>query len=95
MAKTLALKVLTGDGVAVEDEAVSIIAPGEPGYLGILYRHAPLVTTLKPGTLTWRRPQGERRTLRIGAGLLEIVHNRCTILTSAVSQPESVAPAGG
>jgi len=79
------LRVLTETGVAVEDEATSIIAPGEVGYLGMLRNHAPLVTTLQSGKLIWTRASGERRTLRVGTGLLEIAKNRCTLLTSTVS----------
>ena len=83
----IALRVLTAEGLALEDEAVSVIAPGEPGYLGILRSHAPLVTTLKPGRFAWRRVSGEWRTVSVGQGLLEIVHDRLTILTDTVSAP--------
>jgi len=87
MATTISLRVLTQAGLAIEDDAVSIVAPGEVGYLGILRNHAPLVTTLKPGKLTWRRQDGATQTRLIGDGLLEITHNRCTLLTSSVSEP--------
>ena len=85
MADPIALRVLTSEGVAVEDAAASIIAPGAIGYLGILKNHAPLVTTLQPGTLTWRHAGGSSRTLRIGAGLLEVERNRVTVLTERVT----------
>ena len=85
MAQTIALRVLTPEGLAIEDEAVSVTAPGELGYLGILAHHAPLVTTLKPGKLTWRHASGERRERRLGEGLLEVARNRVIILTGSVS----------
>ena len=88
MADPITLRVLTEAGIAVEDDAVSIIAPGEVGYLGILKNHAPLVTTLHPGTLSWTHSTGERRSLLVGTGLLEIAKNRCTLLTSTVSEPD-------
>lgn len=84
MADSITLRVLTQEGLALEDQAVSVIAPGELGYLGMLRNHAPLVTTLQPGTLTWQRPDGERRARRIGSGLLEVVRNHVTILTDEV-----------
>ena len=90
MAGAITLRVLTQEGLVLEDEAVSVIAPGEIGYLGMLYNHAPLVTTLRPGKLTWKRPGGDRRTARLGAGLLEVQRNRITILTDAVSEPQRV-----
>lgn len=86
MAEPILLRVLTDAGLAIEDQAVSVIAPGEPGYLGMLRNHAPLVTTLAPGTLRWRTPDGHTRTARIGAGLLEILRNRLTILTDTVQE---------
>ena len=92
MARTIRVRVITNEGQAVADEAVSIRAPGELGYLGILYHHAPLVTTLQPGTLTWRRPTGDTLTLRIGEGLLEIARNTLTVLTSSISQPLTTEP---
>ena len=93
MAEPIALRILTSEGLALEDRAVSVIAPGELGYLGMLRNHAPLVTTLKPGLLTWRRSGGETHRRRIGAGLLEVAHNQVTLLTDAVSEPPA-APSG-
>ena len=92
MAGPITLRVLTEAGIALEEQAASIVAPGEVGYLGILSNHAPLVTTLTPGTLRWMRVTGERRSLRVGAGLLEIAHNRCTLLASAVIEPSTLSP---
>ena len=88
MADPITLRVLTAEGFAFEERAASVIAPGEPGYLGILRNHAPLVTTLKPGTLTWRGTAGSQAR-RIGAGLLEVRKNTVTILTDAVTDTGS------
>ena len=94
MAQAMTLKVLTQEGLVFEDEAMSVIAPGEPGYLGILRNHAPLVTTLQPGKLSWRRQGGPRHTRRVGRGLLEVEHNRVTILTDSVGEISGAEPTG-
>lgn len=80
------IRIVTNEGEVVSDEAVSVRAPGELGYLGILYNHAPLVTTLKPGKFTWRRPNGEERLVLVGEGLLEVNRNQVTVLTETVTQ---------
>lgn len=92
MPDPITLRVLTEAGVAVEDHVVSIVAPGEIGYLGILKNHAPLVTTIQPGTLSWKRSDGRRRALLVGTGLLEVARNRCTLLTNTVTEPRAAAP---
>ncbi len=84
MAGTIQLRVLTDTGTALEDEAVSIRAPAQEGSIGFLYNHAPLVETFSPGKLIWKRPTGETRELMLEDGMLEIVRNRCTILTRAI-----------
>ena len=87
MADPITLRVLTQEGLAFESQAVSVIAPGAPGYLGILKNHAPLVTTLKPGKLAWRTGAGEEHRAQIGGGLLEVIKNHVTILTDSVGEP--------
>ena len=95
MARTIQVRVITNEGEAIADEAVSIRAPGAVGYLGFLYNHAPLVTTIVPGTFSWRRPTGEQRTVAVGAGLLEIAKNRLTLLTASVTKPAPIATREG
>ncbi len=87
---TIELRVLTDAGLAIQDRAVSIRAPGAEGSLGMLHNHAPLVTTLVPGKLIWRTPDGRTHEAQIGSGLLEIVHNRCTILTSTFAASDAL-----
>ena len=89
--RTITLRVVTQEGLAFEEPATAIRAPGEVGYLGILRNHAPLVTTLTPGILSWRRPDGPRQAARVGVGLLEVVKNRVTILTDTVSGPQPMS----
>jgi len=93
MAAAITLRVLTQEGLTLKDEALSVIAPGEPGYLGMLRNHAPLVTTLKSGKLIWRTAAGTRRTALVGDGLLEVAANRVTLLTDRCTEPSPEAQA--
>ena len=87
MPRTIHVRVVTNEGEAIADEAVAVRAPGAKGFIGFLYNHAPLVTTLKTGTLSWHRPDGVHRTILVGSGLLEIAKNHLTVLTDTVSEP--------
>ena len=80
------LRLLAPDGTTEEHDVVSVTAPGELGYLGILAHHAPLVTTLARGRLIWRGPDGQSHHQEISSGLLEVRNNIATVLT-AVLQP--------
>lgn len=86
MSDPLTLRVITDGGVAVEDTAVSLRVPASLGSLGVLRNHAPLVTTIAPGILRWRRGDGTTHRLEVGEGLFEVAGNQCTLLTSKAEQ---------
>lgn len=90
MTAPITLRVLTHEGLVLQEDVVSVIAPGEVGYLGILRNHAPLITTLVPGRLLYCTPQLCQTTARVGRGLLEVLHNQVTVLTDQVSGMEQV-----
>lgn len=85
MAKLLTLSVVTDDGQGLTAQVTSVRAPGEAGSLGVLYNHAPLVTTLVPGKLLWRTSGGVQHTAAIGSGLMEVVQNTVTVLTAQLA----------
>ncbi len=91
ISRKISIRVLTSQGLAVEDEAVSLRAPGGLGSFGVLYNHAPMVSTLTPGKLQWKRPDGTLRALLIGEGIFEVAKNQCTVLTSSIQETEPAA----
>ena len=79
------LRFMSPDGTTEEHAVVSVTAPGEMGYLGILAHHAPLVTTLAAGRLIWRGPDQHAHQQEIPGGLLEVRNNIVTVLTSPIA----------
>lgn len=65
--------------------ALSATLPGSDGELTILAHHEPLVTTLKPGTITVRlsgegETLGEPKKFPVESGILEVSGNRAVVL---------------
>ncbi len=81
---TFTLKIVTPSEVFFEGQAVSVVAPGALGYLGILANHAPFITTVSQGNLTFRDPQGKTQTFKVEGGFLEVLNNRVLVLTDKV-----------
>ncbi len=85
--KIFSLEVLTPRRKVFSGPVTSLVAPGSLGYLGVLANHAPLVTTLVPGSITYRGPAGGPRTLRsTGSGLLEVYRNTATVLAEEIAE---------
>ena len=78
------LKVVTPDEVFFEGDVVSVVAPGALGYLGILKNHAPFVTTVSEGNLTFRSDEGKTSTFKVEGGFLEVLGNRVLVLTDKI-----------
>jgi F-type H+-transporting ATPase subunit epsilon len=74
------LEVVTPVGFAFRGMATSLIAPGTEGYIGVLPGHIPLITSLKPGKLTFTT-DGEKKFYVIGAGYIEITPSAVIIIT--------------
>ena len=89
MASVLKLRVVTPERQLVEAEAEAVQLPGAEGYLGILPGHAPLITLLKTGVLSYRRG-GREEAWAIASGLAEISDDRVSVLADSAEGPEDI-----
>ncbi len=90
MAETFHLSVLTPERPVIDEDVVSIIAPGSLGYLGVLAHHAPLITSLSPGKLSVRESADTVRVYAVSGGFLEVSDNKATILADTVEAAEDI-----
>ncbi len=80
-AKVFKVGIYSSDKTIYEGEAVSLIAPSESGYLGVLAEHAPLAARLSSGKITLRTPAGKTSEIdSCPGGFLEIFKNQVTLL---------------
>jgi F-type H+-transporting ATPase subunit epsilon len=84
------LRVVSVERSLFEGDVDFIVAPGAEGELGILPKHAPLMTILKPGTL--KITQGsEEQLLFVGGGFLEVLPDRVTVLADVAEHAEEIS----
>lgn len=83
MADTFELKVATPERLIVDEQVVSAELPGKDGYLGILAGHAPLLSLLGEGNLTYSSG-GSNTVLKINGGFVEVLDNRVSVLADSV-----------
>src|SRR5256886_17648782 len=74
------LRVVSVERSLFEGDVEFVIANGAEGELGVLARHAPLMTILKPGPLRIQETfGGEEQVLFVGGGFLEGLPDRGTV----------------
>lgn len=91
------LQILTSEEIVLDDEVMALIAPGTVGYLGVLTDHAPLITSLKEGTLVITDKNNKRSYYHISGGFLEVDHNKASILVEKIepTAPVDIGTMGG
>ena len=78
---TLKVSVVSAEGSIFEGEAKFVALPGEAGDLGILPRHTPLITRIKPGAVRIERADnGEEEFVFVAGGILEVQPGTVTVL---------------
>jgi len=78
---TIHVEVVSAEEQIFSGEAKFVALPGESGELGILPRHTPLITRIKPGAVRIERADtGEEEFVFVAGGILEVQPGTVTVL---------------
>jgi len=87
--ETIELEVVTPERHVLTEKVQSLEMPGKEGYLGILPGHAPLITELGVGILTYLKG-AETRYLTVINGYAEVLPDRVIILAERSERAEEI-----
>jgi F-type H+-transporting ATPase subunit epsilon len=93
MADTFKLEIVTPEKKVVDTAAEEIQIPGKNGYLGVLPGHAPLITELAVGEITFRENSGSgsnEQRLAVAWGFAEVLPDKVTILAETAERPSEI-----
>jgi len=85
----LRLEIVTGERLVFSDEVDMVIAPGVEGQLGILPKHAPLLTALSIGELRVKKGQ-EELSFAIGGGFMQVYKDKVIVLADTAERAEEI-----
>jgi F-type H+-transporting ATPase subunit epsilon len=86
---TIQLEIVTPERLVVNDTAEYIEIPGKTGYLGVLPGHAPLITELAVGEISYTNA-GKTKRLAVAWGFVEVLQNKVTILAETAEKAEEI-----
>jgi F-type H+-transporting ATPase subunit epsilon len=89
MTDTFQLEIVTPEKMVVKDVAEEMQIPGKNGYLGILPGHAPLITELAVGEITYRHG-GETHYLSVAWGFAEVLPDKVTVLAETCERADEI-----
>ena len=87
---TIHVDIVSAEGEIYSGEAKMVYAPASMGEVGIAPRHAPLLTTLKPGEVRSEDTEGKEHFFYITGGMLEIQPHLVTVLADTALRGEQL-----
>ena len=78
---TIHVDVVSAEESIFSGEARFVALPGEAGELGILPKHTPLITRIKPGSVRIEMADGSEEFVFVAGGILEVQPDRVTVLS--------------
>jgi F-type H+-transporting ATPase subunit epsilon len=90
VADTFEIEIATPERLLAREQAIRAQIPAKEGYIGVLPDHAPLLSELGIGAMTYTTPDDHRFSLAVGGGFLEINDNVVRILTDFAEKAQEI-----
>ena len=81
------LEIVTPDQKVFEGEVISATFPGIDGSFQVLNNHAPLLSTLRKGTIVYKDKKEEYEVV-VDGGVVEVLNNKVVVLAEALVEDE-------
>ena len=79
------LEIITPDKSVFDGEVDSATFPGSKGSFQVLNNHAPIISTLQPGKVSYKKNGAETEML-VNGGIVEVLNNNITLLAEEVTE---------
>jgi F-type H+-transporting ATPase subunit epsilon len=89
MAEQLQLEVVTPERRLLSEQVNSVTVPGRGGELGILPGHAPLISELQTGVLSYNE-DGTTFQMLVSGGFVEVNDDKVSVLAEIAERPEEI-----
>jgi len=83
-------ELVTPEELLVSTEVEMVVVPGSEGNFGVLPGHAPLISTIRPGTIDIYEGHEIAERIFVVGGIVEVTPQRCTVLADEAMEPGSL-----
>lgn len=85
----LNLEIVTPEKKVLSEPVDSVTVPTASGEIGIMTNHAPLISSLKSGILSYTKG-GTTEKMVISGGFVEVSANNVSVLADVAEEPEEI-----
>lgn len=76
----VAFELVSPERLLLSEDVDMVVVPGEEGDFGVLTRHAPMISTLRPGVIKVHDGGSVTEQIFVAGGFAEVTPARCTVL---------------
>src|ERR1700741_4971390 len=87
-------ELVSPERLILSTEVEMVVVPGTEGNFGVLPGHAPLISSIRPGTIDVYEGQTISRRIFVVSGIAEVTPERCTVLADEALPPEELDRGG-
>lgn len=92
MAETTNFELVSPEKLLISRDVEMVVAPGSEGNFGVLPRHAPMISTLRPGVIDVYEGGKIAEQIFVAGGFAEVTEERCTILAEEATPVADIDP---
>ena len=90
MAERVQFELVTPERLLLSEMVEMVVVPGTDGNFGVLPGHAPLISSIRPGTIDVYEGQTVTRRIFVVSGIAEVTPERCTVLADEALPPDEI-----
>jgi F-type H+-transporting ATPase subunit epsilon len=90
MAEAFKFELVSPERLLVSEEVQSVVIPGAEGEMTVLAKHAPVMTTIKPGVVTVKSVSGQEERYVVFGGFADILPSGCTLLAESATSVKDI-----
>jgi F-type H+-transporting ATPase subunit epsilon len=90
MAERVQFELVTPERLLLSEMVEMVVVPGTEGNFGVLPGHAPLISSIRPGTIDVYEGQTITRRIFVVSGIAEVTPERCTVLADEAMSPDEL-----
>lgn len=90
MAESFKFELVSPERLLVSEDVESVIVPGAEGEMTVMAKHAPVMTTVKPGVVTVKTAAGKSDRYVVFGGFADILPESCTLLAESATRVDEI-----
>jgi F-type H+-transporting ATPase subunit epsilon len=83
-------QILSPEKVIYKGNIVSLVVPGQEGYLGVMARHAPMIAALAAGEVKISEANGAINYYAVSGGILEVGDDEVVLLADSAEKADEI-----